>query len=100
MRARVIHNKVICGTQYLGFVLESEKRVGFSYSPTHGAYNLSEREPGFGLTATLTEEQRLLLKKIRETIGIPDEVPTHVDLFLAHNNFAGQVIDIPEELLK
>jgi len=97
MRARVIHNKVICGTQYLGFVLETDERVGFSYSPTHGAYNLSKPS---GSSATLTDEQRLLLKKIRETISIPDETPTHLDLFLAHNNFAGQVIDIPEELLK
>lgn len=96
MQARVIHNKVICGTHYLCFVLKTDMRVAFSFNPTHGAYNLSVPKE----TATLTEEQRLLLNKIRETVGVPNESPPDMDLFHKHNNFAGQVIDIPEELLK
>lgn len=102
MKARLIHNKVICGTQYLGFVLETERRVGFSYHPKHGAYNLSGpvKESGFGSTATLSPGQRLLLEKIRETVGVPDEDPLNKDLFLPHNNFTGQFVELPAELLE
>lgn len=97
MKARVIYNKIICGTQHLGFALETEQRVGFSYHPKHGAYNLSGK---VGSTATLSPGQRLLLEKIRETVGVPDEDPMNKDLFLPHNNFTGQFVELPAELLE
>ena len=82
MRARVIQNAIICGIHYLGFILETEERVSFTLSQTGRSFRHSD---GHALNGELDD----LLHKVRELVGVPD-----------FNSFAGQVIELPDELLK
>ena len=89
MRARVIQNAIICGIHYLGFVLETEKNVSFTLSQTGRSFRHSD---GDAMNGELAD----LLQKVRDSVGAPNDTPAR----LPFNSFAGQVIDLPDELLK
>lgn len=89
MRARATQNAIICGVHFLGFVLETEEHVVFTSSQTGRSFRHSD---GYALNDELDD----LLHKVRDLVGVPGAPPAH----LPFNSFAGQVIDIPDELLK